>query len=116
MVRPCLQEGDAVRSLSNGERKRRGTGHRRSHVRGHRGKWSGEFSEADQGGTNHKHISAHAGTEEGDSEGRGKGPRSFDSDGDFITHLPPIALRMSSESCMSCAPSLAVSVRRFRGV
>ncbi len=35
-------------------------------------------------------------------------------DGDFIKHLPPIALRMSSESCMSCAPSLGASVRLFR--
>ena len=36
------------------------------------------------------------------------------SDGDFIMHVPPIALRMSSESCMSCAPSLGASVRLFR--
>src|SRR5215469_6418 len=55
------------------------------------------------------YVSTHAGTEEGDTEGRGQSPRTFDSDGDFIMHVPPIALRMSSESCMSCAPILAVS-------
>jgi len=38
------------------------------------------FSEADTGGTSHQHVSAHAGTEEGDSEGWGQeSPSPFDS-------------------------------------
>ena len=36
------------------------------------------------------------------------------SDGGFIMHLPPCALRMRCESCLSCAPSLEASVRLSR--
>jgi Reverse transcriptase (RNA-dependent DNA polymerase) len=35
-------------------------------------RWSGKFSSADQRRTGLKHVSAHASTEEGNSEGRGK--------------------------------------------
>src|SRR5215472_6293142 len=79
-LRPRLQKGDALRSLPDGERKRRGTGNRRGHVRGHRGKRSGEFSGADTGRTGLKYVSAHAGAEEGNSQGRGhESLRSVDS-------------------------------------
>src|SRR5215472_4306297 len=61
-LRPRLQKGDALRSLPDGARKRRGTGNRRGHVRGHRGKRSGEFSGADPGRTGLQHVSAHGGT------------------------------------------------------
>ena len=37
-LRPCLQQGHALRSLPDGERKRRSTGNRRGHVRSHPGK------------------------------------------------------------------------------
>src|SRR6202047_367021 len=39
------------------------------------------FEAIEESGTEsfHPHVSAHAGTEEGDSEGRGKSPRSFDT-------------------------------------
>src|ERR1700683_4834430 len=55
---------------------KRGARYRRGHVRGHRGKRSGEFPEPDTGGTGRQHVSAHAGAEEGDCEGRGRSPRS----------------------------------------
>jgi RNA-directed DNA polymerase len=34
-------------------------------------RWSGGFSKADTGRTGHRHVSSHAGTEEGDTERRG---------------------------------------------
>ena len=49
-----------------------------------------------------------------DPEARWRRTAARDSDGDFIMHVPPMALRMPSESCMSCAPSLGASVRLFR--
>ena len=67
-------------------------------------------------GVTQQDVSTTAGATGDDPEARRRGAATRDSDGDFIMHVPPIALRMSSESCMSCAPSLAVSVRRFRGV
>ena len=59
-------------------------------------------------------ISTPTGTEGGNTEGGRQNASAFDSDGDFIMHFPPIALRMPSESCLSCAPSLEASVRLFR--
>jgi hypothetical protein len=35
-------------------------------------------------------------------------------DVDFILHIPPVALRIPTESCMSCVPSLGASVRLVR--
>src|ERR1700746_854042 len=40
---------------------------------------SGEFSATDQGRTDHRHVSTHAGTEEGNTERRGKSKNSLDS-------------------------------------
>ena len=57
-----------------------------------------------------------AGAAGDDPEARRRGAAARDSDGDFIMHAPPMALRMPSEFCMSCAPSLGVSVRLFRSV
>jgi RNA-directed DNA polymerase len=46
----------------------------------------------------------------------GGGAKAWHSDGDFIMHFPPIALRMSCESWMNCAPSLEACVRLSRRV
>src|SRR5215813_4245514 len=43
-----------------------------SHIRCHRRKRRGEFSDADLGRTGPQHVSIHAGAEEGDTEGRGQ--------------------------------------------
>ena len=40
---------------------------------------SGEFSATDQGRTDHRHVSTHASTEEGNTERRGKSKNSLDS-------------------------------------
>src|ERR671925_2059590 len=46
----------------------------------HRGERRGEFSEADSRRTGPRYVSTHAGTEEGNPEGRGhQSPRSLDS-------------------------------------
>src|SRR5258708_26133347 len=75
-----MENGEASGSVLDGEEERRGTGNRRGHVRGHRRKRRGEFSSADPRRTGLKHVSAHASTEEGNSEGRGhQGPRPLDS-------------------------------------
>ena len=53
-------------------------------------------------------------TEGGNTEGWRTSSRTFDSDGDFILHFLRSRLRIPSESCMSCVPSLGASVRLFR--
>jgi len=59
----------------------RGSGNRRGHVRSHRRRGSGGLSATDTGETGQQHVSANAGAEEGDSQGRGQqSPRAFDSD------------------------------------
>ena len=40
--------------------------------------------------------------------------KAWHSDGDFIMHVPPVALRMPSESCMSCTPSLGAFAHLLR--
>jgi hypothetical protein len=56
-----------------------------------------------------------AGVDEVDIDAiRDYGEERFLGDGDFIKHLPPMALRMSSEFDKSCVPNLAASVRLFR--
>ena len=78
-IRPRLQDGNASGSLQDSQEQQGRTWDRWHHVRRHRRKRSGEFSETDSGRTGPQHVSAHAGAEEGDSQGRGQqGPRSHD--------------------------------------
>src|SRR5271157_2531754 len=78
-VRACVQAGNLAGSLYDGQKEQRSAGYRRCDVCGHRAERSGRVSVADTERVSRVPLSAAGGAKEGDTKGRGKGPRPFDS-------------------------------------